>query len=73
MQRTMGAAAAFAAMTWAAGAAADSPTLKGDYGFTGTAGCLFSAPQAGPGPGGGFNDRLQPNQGSRFFRLTFSV
>jgi hypothetical protein len=59
--------------TWAANAAADSPRLKGAYGFTGTAGCLV-APGSVPGPtplpnptpgvalpNSGFNANLQPN------------
>jgi hypothetical protein len=35
------------AMTWAATAAADSPNIKGSYGFTGTAACLVSPGQVG--------------------------
>jgi hypothetical protein len=47
------------AMTWAQTAAADSPSLKGAYGFTGTSACLSTA-AAGPG----FNPNLTPTDGS---------
>jgi hypothetical protein len=61
------------AATWAATAAADSPNLKGAYGFTGTAVCLVApggvpgtSPLPNPTPGvalpnSGFNTNLQPN------------
>jgi hypothetical protein len=65
------------AMTWAATAAADSPNIKGSYGFTGTAACLVSPGQVGdpnrpprsppirlplcPLPLSGFKPNLQPN------------
>src|SRR5262249_29863302 len=45
--------------TWAASAAADSPQLKGEYGFTGTGACLSTA-----APGPGFNPNLTPTDGS---------
>jgi hypothetical protein len=45
--------------TWAASAAADPPTLKGEYGFTGTAACLSTA-----APGPGFNPNFTPTDGS---------
>jgi hypothetical protein len=63
------------ALTWAAAAAADSPKLKGSYGFTGTAACLVapghvgdpntSPPLANPTPGvalanSGFQPDLRP-------------
>lgn len=62
--------------TWAAGAAADSPNLKGAYGFTGTAACLVAPGHVGdpntppplnnptPGialPNSGFQADLRPN------------
>jgi hypothetical protein len=62
-------------MGWAAGALADSPKLKGEYGFTGSAECLVAPGHVGnenvppplpnPTPGvalgnSGFNDKLQP-------------
>jgi hypothetical protein len=64
------------AVTWAASALADSPNLKGQYGFTGDAACLVAPghvgnenvppPLANPTPGvalanSGFNAKLQPN------------
>ena len=64
------------AVTWAASAQADSPNLKGQYGFTGSAACLVAPGHAGnenvppplpnptPGvalPNSGFNAQLQPN------------
>src|SRR5215467_10426255 len=45
--------------TWSAGAIADPPTLKGNYGFTGTAACLSTA-----APGPGFNPNFTPTDGS---------
>ena len=64
--------AATSVATWAATAAADSPKLKGAYGFTGTAVCLV-APGLVPGttplpnptpfvalPNSGFQANLQP-------------
>src|SRR5215813_41863 len=47
------------AMTWAQTATADSPRLKGVYGFTGTGACLSTA-----APGPGFNPNLTPTDGS---------
>ena len=64
------------AVTMAGSAFADSPKLKGDYGFTGTAACLVAPGHVGdanvppplpnptPGtalPNSGFNTNLQPN------------
>ena len=64
------------AVIWAASAWADSPNLKGKYGFTGTAACLLAPghvgnenvppPLSNPTPGvalanSGFNASLQPN------------
>jgi len=46
-------------VAWAATAAADPPTLKGEYGFTGTAACLSTA-----APGPGFNPNFTPTDGS---------
>jgi hypothetical protein len=60
-------------MTWTANAIADSPHLKGAYGFTGTAACLVAPgsvsgttplPNPTPGvalPNSGFNGSLHPN------------
>jgi hypothetical protein len=64
------------AVTWTANALADSPALKGQYGFTGSAACLVAPGHVGdentppplpnptPGvalPNSGFNANLQPN------------
>lgn len=63
------------AVTWATAAAADSPKLKGSYGFTGTAACLVAPGHVGdpngpplnnPTPGvalanSGFQPNLRPN------------
>jgi hypothetical protein len=70
-------AVATAALTlgWAAAASADSPKLRGSYGFTGTAACLVAPGHAGdpngppltnptPGtalPNSGFQSNLRPN------------
>jgi hypothetical protein len=74
-----------AALTWAGSAAADSPNLKGSYGFTGSATCLVApgevAATVNPSPGvalpnSGFNSNLQPNDGgptSDAFTRSFSV
>jgi hypothetical protein len=66
--------ASVVAMTWAGVAAADSPNLKGAYGFTGTAACLVAPgqvpstttgdPNPSPGmllPHAGFQPDLRPN------------
>jgi hypothetical protein len=45
--------------SWAASASADSPQLKGEYGFTGTSACLSTA-----APGPGFNPNFTPTDGS---------
>jgi hypothetical protein len=61
--------------TWAANAAADSPNLKGAYGFTGTAACLVAPGSAATGPlpgntiplpNSGFNANLHPIDGKAF-------
>jgi hypothetical protein len=52
-------------MLWAASAAADSPKLKGAYGFTGTAACLVSL--------AGFNSTLQSSDPTRSYSSSFSV
>jgi hypothetical protein len=68
-----------AATTWAAGAAADSPSIRGTYGFTGTAACLTAPGNSGTGtptnPTGpaGFNTALQPLDNSNSFSHSFSV
>jgi hypothetical protein len=73
MQRVLLLSASVVAMTWAANAVADSPNLKGAYGFTGTAACLVAPGNSGGDPGNdppgppGFNALLQPfNNGSSF-------
>jgi hypothetical protein len=75
MQRVIMLSASVVAMTWAASAAADSPNLKGAYGFTGTAVCLVApgsaatAPLPGnttPLPNSGFNAFLHPIDGKAF-------
>src|SRR5215471_13191941 len=43
MQRILMLSISGAVMTWAAGAAADSPKLKGDYGFTRNEQCIVSS------------------------------
>ena len=75
MQRVLLLSASVVAMTWAANAVADSPNLKGAYGFTGTAACLVApgsastAPLPGnttPLPNSGFNAFLHPNDAKVF-------
>jgi hypothetical protein len=82
MQRVLMVSASVVAMTWAASAVADSPNLKGAYGFTGTAACLVAPGHVGdpttppplpnptPGvalPNSGFDANLHPNDiGSSF-------
>ena len=76
MQRAILFAVSTIALAAAGSAAADSPNLKGSYGFTGTAACLVAPGHVGdantppplpnPTPGvalanSGFNARLQPN------------
>jgi hypothetical protein len=76
MQRKLLWSISTAAVMWGATAAADSPNLKGAYGFTGTAACLVAPGHVGdpnvppplpnptPGtalPNSGFNPNLQPN------------
>ena len=73
MYRALALSVSVVAITWAATAVADSPNLKGAYGFTGTAACLV-APGSVPGPtplpnptpgvalpNSGFQADLQPN------------
>lgn len=66
--------ASFVALTWAGAAAADSPNIRGSYGFTGSAECLIAPGHAGlytgpstpnptPGvalPNSGFQPDLRP-------------
>jgi hypothetical protein len=65
--------------TWAAGAAADTPNLKGAYGFTGTAACLVAPGNSGGNPGNdppgpaGFNSSLQPRNNGSSFSHSFAV
>ena len=79
MQRTLAFSISIAAMAWTASAAADSPSLKGSYGFTGTAACLVAPGNSGTGtssnPSGpaGFNGSLQPLDNSNSFSHSFSV
>jgi hypothetical protein len=77
MVRTFALSVSVVAMTWATTAAADSPNIKGSYGFTGTAACLVSPGHVGdpntppplpanptpfvPLPFSGFKPDLQPN------------
>lgn len=76
MYRAFALSASVVVLTWAGTAAADSPRLKGAYGFTGTAACLVapghvgdantSPPLPNPTPGvplanSGFNAQLRPN------------
>jgi hypothetical protein len=76
MFRSLGVSLSVVALAWATNAAADSPKLKGAYGFTGTAACLVAPGHVGdpntppplpnptPGvalPNSGFNANLQPN------------
>jgi hypothetical protein len=81
MQRVLLLSASVVAMTWAANAVADSPNLKGAYGFTGTAACLVAPGSAAtaPAPGNttplansGFQPNLHPVDG-KVFSHSFSV
>jgi hypothetical protein len=69
------------AMTWTASAIANSPNLKGAYGFTGTAACVVapgsSTSSTNPTPGvalpnSGFNSNLHPIDG-KVFSHSFAV
>ncbi|HEX4557123.1 MAG TPA: hypothetical protein VH249_24245 [Xanthobacteraceae bacterium] len=86
--RTTAFAIATIALTAAGSAAADSPKLKGAYGFTGTAACLVAQGHVGdpntppplpnptPGvalPNSGFNAQLQVNDVPGTFSRSFSV
>jgi hypothetical protein len=48
MQRVLMLSLSAAVVAWAASAVADSPKLKGDYGFTGSAGCIATASTFNP-------------------------
>jgi len=76
MRSVFGLSVSVVAMVWAGSALADSPNLKGQYGFTGSAECLVAPGHVGnenippplpnPTPGvaldnSGFNANLQPN------------
>ncbi len=76
MKRALFWSASILVATWAIGSLADSPKLKGSYGFTGTAACLVAPGHVGdpntppplpnptPGvalPNSGFQADLQPN------------
>jgi hypothetical protein len=79
MNRTSICAVSVLTLAWATSAAADSPNLKGAYGFTGTAACLTAPGNSGVGtpsnPTGpaGFNAQLQPLDNSNSFSHSFSV
>jgi hypothetical protein len=88
MNRTLALLASIFATASVANAFADSPTLKGSYGFTGTAACLVAPGHVGdpntppplpnptPGvalPNSGFNARLQPNDPPSSFSHSFAV
>src|SRR3954470_10314602 len=75
MYREFALSVSVATLAWAGTAAADSPKLKGSYGFTGTAACLVAPghvgdanvppplPNPSPGtalPNSGFNAQFQP-------------
>jgi hypothetical protein len=70
-------------VTWATCAMADSPNLKGAYGFTGTAACLVAPGNSGgptpttppdpPGPPGFNPVTLQPLNNGSSFSHSFSV
>jgi hypothetical protein len=65
MYRAVALSVSFVAITWATVATADPPTLKGPYGFTGTAACLVAL--------NGFDPTLRPNPPDRTFSRSFSV
>ena len=77
MQRALMSSVAAAALAWATSAAADPPSLKGQYAYTGTHVCL-TAPGTGPVTPGvpranaGFNANLTPIVGSAAFYNTLS-
>src|SRR5580700_10566277 len=74
MQRTLAFSVSAIVMIWAASAAADSPKLKGAYGFTGTAACLVAPGSTGTTSGPpGFNASLQTLDGANSFSHSFSV
>jgi hypothetical protein len=79
MQRSLAFSVSIATMVWAASAAADSPSLRGSYGFTGTAACLVAPGNSGgstptnPSGPAGFNSSLQPLDNSNSFSHSFSV
>jgi hypothetical protein len=77
-----------AAVTWAGSAAADSPRLKGSYGFTGSAACIAAQGHVGdpnnppqlvnptPGvalPNSGFNSNLQVKDVAGAYSRSFAV
>jgi hypothetical protein len=84
VHRTIVLAISTVALTAAGSAFADSPKLKGAYGFTGTAACLVGGgsvpgatplPSPGPGPlpNAGFNASLQVKDVAGAFSRSFSV
>jgi hypothetical protein len=85
MQRMLMLSTSVVAMTWAANAVADSPNLKGAYGFTGTAACLVApgstggtTPESNPTPGtalpnSGFQADLRPNDPTAAFSHSNAV
>ena len=81
MYRAIGSSVFAVTLIWAATAAANSPNLKGAYGFTGSAVCLVApgssatAPPPGnttPLPNSGFDSNLHPND-CHVFSHSFAV
>ena len=74
MKRSTFCSALVLATTWAASASADSPFIKGAYGFTGEAACLVAPGSTGAPPGSaGFSGDLQPLDNQQAFSHSFSV
>src|SRR6516162_3700773 len=77
MQRALMCSLAAAGVAWATSAAADQPTLKGQYAYTGTHACL-TAPGTGPFTPGvaransGFTANLNPVVGSAAFYFSLA-
>ncbi len=74
MQRALLLSASALVVAWATTAAANSPNLKGSYGFTGTGACLVAPGNSGtPVTPAGFNSSLQPIDSSQSFSSSFAV
>src|ERR1039457_6717499 len=71
MNRAIASSVFTAILIWAATAAADSPNLKGAYGFTGTAACLVAPGSSTSTPG--FDATLHPLDPVDAFSHSFSV